>query len=165
MKHGIYIVTVAALAACILCGHFAADSYFTARRLKACSDNLAVRTGALKHQAGELEQKLRTLQRAEHFVREADSHGLNPDGWSAYEVNIRDAVTFEELARIVEQCIHNDKLFFKPVAFHVALDRSSGDDSGLAERIDPVVPDEAEAASGRPHDAVLALKGTFLVRH
>ena len=164
MKFGIYIVTGCALAALVLSGHFATRSYFNARQLKAQSDQLTARTLIIKHQAGELEQKMRVLQRVAHFVNRAHEQRLTPDSWSVYEVNIQESVTFSELAQIVEQCVQDKDVYYKPLAFHVALNQEQGPKPPSADGIEPIILD-ADGQGDKPSDVALALKGTFLVRH
>lgn len=165
MRYGTYIVTAGVLAALVFSGHYAFRSMVNASQLQSRADVLAVRTRTMRHQVGELEQKVRTLQRVNHFVQTADQQRLSPEHWSVYEVSIQDAVTFKELAQIVEQCSRNNDLYFKPIAFHVVLGQqpnaASAAEGGGAE---PVVLD-ADAQDGKPSDVALALKGTFLVRH
>jgi hypothetical protein len=163
MKYGTYIVTACAVVALVWSGQYAARSCFSARQLKAQSDILAVRNRIMKHQAGELEQKMRVLQRVKHFVDRAVEQRLSPDSWSTYEVNIQDAITYRELAQIVEQCVHNTDLYFKPIAFHATLDEKDNKDPKLAEALEPVVLD-TETLKDTPSDVALVLKGTFLVR-
>lgn len=159
-----YIITACSLAVFLLCSHFGINSYFKARQLKAQAETITVRTRLMKHQIGAMEQKMRVLQRASHFVDQAKALRLEPGEWAAYDVNVQKAMTYQKLSEIVEQCVHNDNIYFKPLTFHVAI--RSGDTSPADE------PSEAESvllpANGMTEgssDLSLALKGTFMVRH
>ena len=164
MKYRTHIIAGCALAAFVLSGHYAARSHFEARQIKAQVDALTVRTRIMRHQAGEREQKLRVLQRVKQFVENAEEQHLSPNDWSTYEVNVQDAVTFRELAQIVEQCVHNKNLYYRPIAFHVAMGQDNNSQPVQSEQIEPVVLD-ADSSDGKPSDVAVDLKGTFLVRH
>ena len=164
MKYRTHIIAGCALAAFVLSGHYAARSHLEARQLKAQLDTLTVRTRIMRHQAGEREQKLRILQRVKQFVGNAEEQHLSPNDWSTYAVNVQDAVTFRELAQIVEQCVHSENLYYRPIAFHVAMGQDNNSQPVQSEQIAPVVLD-ADSSDGKPSDVALALKGTFLVRH
>jgi hypothetical protein len=159
-----YILTACAVAAVLLCGHFGIHSYFKARQLKAQAESIAVRTRLMKHQIGEMEQKMRILQRVAHFVKQAQDLRLVPGQWAAYEVNIQDVLTFQALSRIVEQCVHSKDIYFKPVAFNVALNHGATNPSG-DESVPQPVPMNADASEENASDVTLALQGTFMVRH
>lgn len=164
MRFGIYIYTICAAVVFLFCGHYGLHSYFKSHQLKVEAENLAVRTRIIKRQASELEHKARILKRVGHFVKSANDKGLTPDNWSTYDVHIQETLAFQELVQIVEQCIHNNNLYFKPISFHVAVgqDKDSQQDAfGDIESV-PVNADDQEGASA---DVALALKGTFMVRH
>ena len=164
MKYWSIIITGCAVAALLVTGHYAFRAYAGARQLQSQAEVLAVRTRTMRHQIGELEQKVRMFRRVEHFVKKAEEKGLTPEKWATYEVSIQDAVTFRELAQIVEQCAHNRNLYYRPIAFHAVVDQKKemvpGDGHGMA----PVVLNEADQDDVQS-DLALALKGTFLVRH
>ena len=165
MRYGIYLWTFCALSAFLLSGHYGFKSYAKARQLKAASETMAVRARLMKRQVGELEQKARVLKRVNDFVGAAQDQRLTPEHWSMYDVEIHDALGYQELSRIVEQCIHNKDIYFRPISFHVTVDpRNQESLTHKFEDIEPV-PALADAQQGQSADVSLALKGTFLVRH
>jgi hypothetical protein len=164
MRFGIYIITICALALFLLCGHYGLYSYKKARHLKAEVETLTVRTRLMKRQVGELERKARILDRVNHFLDRAGEKQLTPDHWSSYDVHIQEAVAFRELAQIVEQCIHNQSVYYKPISFHAALGRKKQSSEGSFDDVEPV-PMDADTDEELAADVILALKGTFMVRH
>lgn len=165
MKYRAYMITGLAVVAFLLGGQYGVTSYFNARHLKARAETMTVSTRLMKHQVGELEQKARILNRVQHFMDSAHSQRLTPDNWSAYDVQIQDVVAFQELAQIVEQCVHNKDLYYKPISFHVAVGQDKDASSELEGSMEPVPPLSADAVTDGPTDVSLALQGTFLVRH
>jgi hypothetical protein len=159
-----YLITGCAMTAFLLCGHYGINSYFKARQLRAQAETLAVRTRLMKHQVGEMEQKVRVLQRVEHFMAQAKAFGLAPEQWSAYAVNIQEGMTFQKLSQIIEQCVHNKEIFFAPQGFHLALNQGQRPISGDEQAAQPV-PLTADTAPDTASDVTLALQGTFMVRH
>ncbi len=164
MKYGLYLFTLCTLAAFLLCGHYGYSSYTTARQLQAASENIAVRARLIKRQVGELEQKARVLNRVSEFVGRAEDQHLTPEDWSTYDVEIHDALAFEELSQIIEQCGHNRDIYFRPISFHVTVGHQEKNE--LADKFDDIesVPTIPNADDSQPSDVSLALKGTFLVR-
>ncbi len=166
MKYAIHMMSILAVVAFLFCGHYCVASYFKSRQLKAQAETIAVRTRLLKHQVGELEQKVRILNRVQHFVDSAQAHRLTPERWSVYDVQIQDALAYQEMARIVEQCTHNKDLYFKPISLHAAVGQANKLDASPEEagEMEPV-PLAEDADSDGPEDVALALQGSFLVRH
>ena len=163
MRYGLYICTICALAAFVLCGHFGLYSYRKAHYLKAEAEALTVRSRLMKRQVGELEHKVRILGRVDHFLDLAKDAQLTPDHWSIYDVHIQDAVTFHELSQIIEQCVHHQNVYFRPISFHAALGQKRQSPENSFNDVEPVpMDDDADEAS--PADVILALKGTFMVR-
>ncbi len=164
MKNSVYVMSGLAVFAFLLSGHYGVTSYFNSRHLKAQAETITVRTRLLKHQMGELEQKARTLDRVQHFMDSARAQRLAPENWSVYEVQIQDAVAYQELAQIVAQCAHNRDLYFKPISFHAAVDQDKDASPDKEDSMEPV-PLGADSTDDGPADVALALQGRFLVRH
>lgn len=158
------MITICAVATFILAGHYGLKSYSKARHLKAEEEKLTVRTRLMKRQVAELEQKMRVLTRVKHFVRSAEDQRLTPEHWSAYDVQIHDAIAYQELAQIVEQCIHNKDIYFWPTSFHVTVDPKQNASDEVNEDFEPV-PVIADSQDGQSSDVALSLQGTFMVRH
>jgi hypothetical protein len=165
MKYDLLIFTLCALCAFSLCGHYGVTSYAKARQIKSESETIAVRARLMRRQVGELEQKARALDRVNRFVGKAESQRLTPEHWSSYEVDIHDTLAFKELSRIIEQCAHNQDIYFRPISFHVTVDPNK--EEVLPEKFENVepVPAVGDADQSRSSDVSLALKGTFWVRH
>lgn len=164
MRFGIYIYTICAVAAFLFSGNYGLNSYFKSRQLEVEAENLAVRTRMIKRQVSELEQKARILKRVGHFVKSAQDKGLTAENWSAYDVHIQEAMDYQELAQIVEQCIHNNDLYFKPISFHVAVGQNEESPKNAFDDVE-TVPVNADDQGDTSADVALALKGTFMVRH
>jgi hypothetical protein len=162
MKYSLFIITGIAAALFGAGLHMGADAYKDSRQLQAQAEGLTIRTRLMRHQLGELEQKVRVLDRVGGFVDQAASQRLTPQQWSVYEVNIQDALSFAELARIIEQCDHGEGLVFKPISFHVSVGggQAEGDAGGPSKPLK-----RADDADSAPADATLELQGAFLVRH
>jgi hypothetical protein len=125
MKSGQLLILTCFVALIFAAGsHFGFRAYFRARSLAVQVDNLTVRTRLMKQQAGELAQKLRLIQRVNGFVAHARNLRLTPDGWAKYDVNVQDAFSFRELARMIDQCVHDKDLYFVPLSFHVATSKA-----------------------------------------
>ena len=164
MRYGVYIIAFCAVTVFLVCGHLGLSSYQKARHLKAEVKSLTMRTRLMKWQVGELQRKTRILNRVNHFMERAEDEKLTPDKWSSYEVHIQDALAFRELAQIVEQCIHNQNVYFKPISFHAALSNEKRSEEGSFDTVEPV-PVDADTNVETSADVTLALKGTFVVRH
>lgn len=160
-----WLITAIAVSTFLGCGHFGVDAYVNARHLKAQSETIAVRTRLMKRQVGEMEQKMRVLQRVGHFVDRAKALHLDPQEWATYDVQIQDTMSYQTLSQIVEQCVHNKNIYFKPLAFHVAVNPGDALSSDVASKADQPVPLKADASEGNTADVSLALQGTFMVRH
>lgn len=162
MKYRLYIITVCATLLALSGARSGIQAFFHARQMQTKVDVLAVRTRSLRRQVGELEQKVRVLNRVGQFIAQASSRGLSADQWSAYAVHIDDQVSFQSLDRIVDQCTHSNGFYFKPESFHVAVGQPA--DAG-GRTIRHAGPSGDGGGSGEPADVVLGLQGTFLVRH
>lgn len=162
MKYKLYIITVCAFLLALFGARFGIQAYFNARQMRTKVEVLAVRTRSMRHQAGELEQKLRVMNRVNHFLEQAAKRGLSADQWSVYAVNIDDQVSFQSLGRIVDQCTHGNGLYFKPDVFHVAVGLPV-DDNGRP--VQSARPAENASGDGEAGDVVLGLQGAFMVRH
>ena len=161
MKHRLFLISLLSVGMFVASGHFFARAYFQNRQLAAQAEIMTVRTRLMRQQIGELEQKMRVIQRVNHFVEHAGQLKLTPEQWTRYDVNVEDALTFRELSRMIEQCVHNKDLYYKPLAFQVTL--------GGQERS----PQDGEAGSAStsrrtsnqlPTELKLNLKGAFFVR-
>ena len=161
MKYSLFIITGLAAALFGAGLHMGADAYTNARQLQAQAEGLTIQTRMMRHQLGELEQKVRVLNRVGDFVDQAAIRRLTPQQWSVYEVNIQDALSFAELTRIIEQCGHGEGLVFKPISFHVSVGGGRPEDEG-ANPSKSLKRANADSASA---DAILELQGAFLVRH
>jgi hypothetical protein len=165
MRYRIYIFTFCVLALFLFCGHYGLHSYIKARHLKAEAETLAVRTRLMKRQLGELQQKARILNRVSHFVDNTRKHKMTPENWVRYDVHIQDAMAFQELAQIVEQCIHNQNIYFKPISFHAAVNQQKQSGGDRFDGVEPVPVDaDADTEKDTKADVTLALQGTFMVR-
>lgn len=163
MTYRSYIITACSLAAFLLCGHFGINAYFKAQQLKAQAETITVRTRLMKHQVGAMGQKMRVLQRVSQFVDQAKALRLEPSEWAAYDVHVQQAMSYQDLSQIVEQCVHNDHIYFKPLAFHVAVRSEDSLSSEPSEAKPELVPaNDMEASQS---DLSLTLRGTFMVRH
>ena len=162
MNHKPFILSGLMVLAFALSTHFGARAYFQARQLEVQVENMTVRTRLMKQQVGELEQKMRLIQRVNDFTGHARDLQLIPEAWARYDVNVQDALTFRELTQMVEQCVHNKDLYFMPVSFHVAVGQAgkAPDAQGRENNAVPADPNDAQ-----PNDLVLSLKGAFFVRH
>lgn len=159
-----YLLTAIAVGAFLGCGHFGVQSFLIARQLQARAESMTVRTRLMKHQIGEMEQKLRVLQRVAHFVERAHELRLAPESWSTYEVNVQEAMTFEKLSHMIEQCRHGKDIIFKPTTFHVALHHGDGAAAGDSVAATPV-PLDSNATKDDTSEVGLALQGAFVIRH
>ncbi len=162
MKPGLFLVSSLIVAAFVVSTHFGAKAYFQTRQLKSQAALMTVRTRVMKQQVGELEQKMRVNQRVNSFMARARELQLTPEQWDQYDVNIQDAVTFKELAEMVEQCVHNKDLYYKPLSFHMAVGRGRDMDE-KAEIASTAVA--AQGTDQKQGDLALSLKGAFFVRH
>ena len=143
--------------------HFGFRAYFRARSLAVQVDNLTVRTRLMKQQAGELAQKLRLIQRVNGFVAHARDMHLAPEEWARYDVNVQDSLSFRELARMIDQCAHDNDFYFVPLAFHVATGKAKDASDFAGEKL-KAAPASGDADSKTAADLALSLKGTFFVR-
>lgn len=162
MKYKLYAITVCVTLLALFGARFGIKAYFHARQMRTQVEVLAVRTRSMRHQVGELEQKLRVMRRVNHFLEQAASRGLSADQWSTYAVSIDDQVSFQWLDRIVGQCTHSSGLYFKPDFFHVAVGQPTDGDGRPGQHAGSV---GNGGGSGEPADVVLGLQGTFWVRH
>lgn len=114
---------------------------------------------------GELEQKVRVVKRVNEFVGRAEDQRLTPGHWASYDVDINDTLAFKELSHIIEQCVHNKDIYFRPISFHVTVDPKK--EPALLEKYEDIepLPAAADINEGEASDVALALKGTFWVRH
>ena len=143
--------------------HFGVQAYFQARQLEDRVALMNARTRLMKQQMGELEQKLRIVQRVDDFVDHARDLQLTPNQWARYDVQVQDALSFRELSQMIEQCVHNKDFYYLPLSFHVAT-RKAKDAAAAAEPELKVNPTQADATDKPPADLVLSLKGAFFVR-
>jgi cell division protein FtsB len=143
--------------------HFGIQSYLRAHRLEAQVQNLTVRTRLAKQQAGELAQKQRVIQRINEFVDHARDMHLAPDEWARYDVNVQDSLSYRELARMLDQCVHEKDFYFVPLSFHVAAGKAKNE-SDLAGEKSKAAPGTGDADSKETADLALSLKGAFFVR-
>lgn len=164
MLSRLYLISACVLVTLLLCGHFAVNAFFKAEQLKAQAENITVRTRLMKHQIGAMEQKVRVLRRVEHFLDRAKAMRLEPQGWAAYDVHIQDTMTYAQLSQVIEQCVHNKDIYFKPKSFHIAVNTGEPTDSKVVSGAEPV-PLNADTLDSDPSDVSLALQGTFMVRH
>jgi hypothetical protein len=162
MNIKITIITVVAVALVLTSANFGIKAFMRARQLQTDTEVLAVRTRTMRHELGELEQKLRVMQRVGYFMDRAALQGLSVDRWSVYEVNVQDQLSFKELGRVIEQCEHTKDIYFKPASFHITVGPIEAQKNTSAT-IPPPIADGS--ADGGPADVLLGLKGAFLVRH
>jgi hypothetical protein len=162
MKYGLYTITIATTLLALFGARYGIRAYFQAQQMQTKVEVLTVRTRSLRHQVGELGQKVRVLNRVDQFMAQAASRGLLADQWSTYLVHIDDQVSFQALERIVEQCTHSKGLYFRPDSFHVAVGQPADADGRLVQH---AAPSGGADGSGEPADVVLGLQGAFLVRH
>ena len=164
MKSGQLLVLTCLTALIFAVGsHFGVRAYFRAASLAARVENMTVRTRLMKQQAGERAQKLRFIQRINGFVAHARDLHLTPEEWARYDVNVQDSFSFRELARMIDQCVHDKDLFFVPLSLHVTAGKAK-DASDAAEEISRAVPNPGDAGTQPTADLALSLKGAFLVR-
>jgi hypothetical protein len=143
--------------------HFGVRNYFRACRLETQVENMTVRTRLMKQQMGEWGQKLRIIQRVNGFVDHARDLQLTPEGWAQYDVNVQDALSFRELARMIGQCEHNKDLYYLPLSFHVTTQQAKNASDAAGEELKAIA--RSGDASGQPAaDLALSLKGAFFVR-
>jgi hypothetical protein len=165
MKNGQLFVLTGLIAVLFAASsHFGVQTYFQARELEGRVAFMNARTRMLKQQMGELEQKLRVVQRVDDFVEHAQDLQLTPEQWARYDVQVQDALTFKELSQMIEQCVHNKDFYYLPLSFHVAT-RQAKNAAGAMEPELKVNPPQADATDKPPADLVLSLKGAFFVRH
>lgn len=162
MKYKLYIITICATLLALFGARYGIRAYFHALKTGSQVEVMAVRTRSMRHQVGELEQKLRVMSRVNHFLEQAAMRGLSADQWSVYAVNIDDQVSFQSLDRIVDQCTHSTGLYFKPKALHVAVGPPVDDSGRPVQSARPAA--NASGDSGAA-DVVLGLQGAFIVRH
>ena len=162
MKLWLIMVCGIILVAFVASVHFGAQAFFQARQLEAQVEDLTVRERIMKQQVGELAQKVRVVERVNSFVTHAEKLGLSPEQWEQYDVSIQDAVTFKELALMIDQCVHNKELYYKPLTFHIAVGQQKIPDKPEAVAPDPT---PAPGTDKKPADLALSMKGAFLVRH
>jgi len=163
MKHSrLFILSGAIVLMFAVSSHFGAQAYFQARHLEIQVEHMTARTRLMKQQVGELEQKLRIIQRVNDFAGHARDLGLTPEAWARYDVQVQDALTFKELAQMIEQCIHNKDLYFQPLSFHVAVGHAGSASETLGQELKAI---PADANDQQPNDLVLSLKGAFFVRN
>jgi hypothetical protein len=148
----------------VISSHFGAQSYFQARQLTAQVEYMTARTRLMKQQVGESEQKIRLIQRVNDFVDHARDLQLTPEGWARYDVNVVDALTFKELARMIEQCVHNKDLYYLPLSFHLAVGQAKNSSEAMEQEM-KAIPLPADATNQQAADLALSLKGAFYVRH
>lgn len=164
MKNGQLLILTFFMALIFAVGsHFGVHAYLQAHSLAARVENLTVRTRLMKQQAGELAQKLRFIQRANGFVAHAQDLHLTPEGWAKYDVNVQDAFSFRELARMIDQCVHDKDLYFVPLSFHIATGRAKKA-ADAEEATSRAVPGPGDADTQQKADLALSLKGAFFVR-
>ncbi len=162
MKHRLFLISGLSVVLFVIGGQYGANAYFQARQLAAQAELMTVRTRLMKQQVGQLEQKMRVIQRVNGFVNRAGDLQLTPQAWAQYDVNVQDALTFKELAQIIEQCVHNKDLYYKPFSLRVAVGQARDGASGQEAK---PTPEDADAANRQPPDLSLSLKGAFFVRH
>jgi hypothetical protein len=164
MKSGQLLILTCFVALIFAAGtQFGLRAYFRARSLAVQVENLTVRTRLMKQQAGELAQKLRLTQRVNGFVAHARDLGLTPEGWARYDVNVQDSFSFRELARMIDQCVHDKDYYFVPLSFHVATG-SAKNASDAAGESPKTIQRPGDDGTQRTADLVLSLKGAFFVR-
>jgi hypothetical protein len=164
MKNGqLFILTGLIAVLFAVSSHFGVEAYFQARQLEDRVAFMSAHTRLLKQQMGELEQKLRIVQRVDDFVGHARELQLTPDRWARYDVQVQDALSFRELSQMIEQCVHNKDFYYLPLSFHVAT-RKARDAAAAAAPELKVNPSSADATDKPPADLVLSLKGAFFVR-
>lgn len=161
MKYSLFLITGLAVTLFIAGFHMGTVAYKQARQQMVRVEGMTTRIRTMRHQVGELEQKVRVLNRVGDFVDQVTARQLTPEEWSIYEVNIQDAMSFAELARIIEQCGHGDGLVFKPISFQVSVagGRQEDDTGSLSSSVKRTDADNVTM------DATLKLQGAFLVRH
>ncbi|MGD8264079.1 MAG: hypothetical protein PVG08_07215 [Desulfobacterales bacterium] len=123
-------------------------------------DALQVRVRITKRYKKELERQQSVLNRLKRFVDGAASLGLNPNNWATYDVAIQEPVRYEELERIINQCVNTPAYYFKPMSLHARRNLKTG-----KKLLKPDAPttDENEF-DGSQGDIFLNLQGTFLVK-
>jgi hypothetical protein len=164
MKSGQWLILTCFMALVFAAGsHFGARAYFKAKGLADRVETLTVRTRLMKQQAGDLAQKLRLVHRVNGFVAHARDMHLAPEEWARYDVNVQDSLSFRELARMIDQCAHDNDFYFVPLAFHVATGKAKDVSDFAGEKL-KAAPASGDADSKKAADLALSLKGTFFVR-
>lgn len=164
MKSGQLLILTCFLTLLFAAGsHYGAHAYFRAHRLEAQVENLTVRARLMKQQAGEQAQKQRLIQRVNGFVARARDLRLTPETWARYDVNVQDALSFRELARMIDQCAHDKDLYFVPLSFHVATGEAKNSSDAVGETL-KAIPRPGDEGTQRTADLALSLKGAFFVR-
>jgi hypothetical protein len=108
----------------------------------------------------ELDRKRRILARVKSFVDKARALGLEKYRWDTYEVEIKEPVTFEKAAEILNQTVNTGSYYFKPVYLHITKDLKAAGETDNAEN----PPKSGMMAASGNGDIYLNLKGSFLAR-
>jgi len=161
MKLGLLIVSGVIIATFVVSTHFGAKAYFQTRQLKTQVEIMTVGIRVKKQQGGDLVQKMSAIQGANGFVNRVRELQLSPEQWDQYDVNIQDAVTFEELAGMLEQCTRNKDVCDKPLSFYIAMNPNKN--YYEKEDVTPI-PVVAESSDKKLTNPPLGLKGVFFVR-
>jgi len=140
-------------------GTFNAYDHFYRNQQKI--DALQVRVRIMERHKKELERQQSVLNRLKRFADGAVSLGLDPNNWATYDVAIQEPVKYNELQRIINQCVNTSAYYFKPTSLHAR--RNFKTDKKLLQQEDAPITDEKEFDDSQG-DIFLKLQGTFLVK-
>ena len=119
---------------------------------------LSVRQRFLSHQVAERVRQNQIIANVNQFVERAQRLGLTRDRWSVYEVDLNEALTFGQLAQILDVCINTPAYYFTPINMRLRVGENTD-----GQATDPTVATGKNAQAGEG-DVLLSLTGAFYAR-
>ena len=159
LKHKVVSILLSVLF--IFSAHYFFRAYDTYMADRHAVQILKAQRERLENRREEQAEKRRILRRVGDFVGRAEGLGLMPSDWSRYDVNIEEALSFEETVNILAETAGTPSYYFKPNTLHIKT--TLGPQGEADSEAVSVASMEGQQLDGK--DVWLTLKGAFVVKN
>lgn len=84
-------------------------------------DVMQSRVRLVSAKKNELILKQKILDQTRQFISTAHSVGLSPARWTVYDVNLNEAVSFDQADQIISQCTSSQMAYFQPLSLQIKM--------------------------------------------